>query len=192
MKRHLVKTLTIFAVFFLLLGSKHAQAAGQNTAAVTFNMTVAESLTLSASPNTITVNPASLTMGQNNNQAPITLTATWSLNQNRSQVSIFAWVGSATFLSAGGSANIPTSNVAISGGSCAALSPFTATGTDTMGNTFSAQCTIGTQKGFAFTAITPANAAGSASYTATVGIWGQASFLPGVYTGVVNFAAVAN
>jgi hypothetical protein len=104
-----------------------------NSTASTVNLsaTLAESLTLSATPGTVTFNLVS--GGTASGSAPVAMTTTWVLNASRSTVTLTGYFSSATAaLTSGGTTpvNIPTSEVLgqVTTGSPTTYSPFTATG----------------------------------------------------------------
>lgn len=83
-----------------------------NTAAVSLNATLTESLTISATPST--VNFVLVPGGAATGDAPVAITTTWVLAQGRANVTLDAYFASPTSALSGGGApvvNIPTSEV---------------------------------------------------------------------------------
>lgn len=83
-----------------------------NTASVALTANLAESLTVTATPNAVTFNLVA--GGKSTGSAPVAITTTWALNSNRSTVTLTGYFSSAAAaLTSGGAspANIPTSEV---------------------------------------------------------------------------------
>ncbi|MGB6133185.1 MAG: hypothetical protein WBG54_15510 [Acidobacteriaceae bacterium] len=82
------------------------------TASVALTATLAESLTVAATPNAVTFNLVS--GGKSTGSAPIAITTTWAMRRRRSAVTLTGYFSSAAAaLTSGGTpaANIPTSEV---------------------------------------------------------------------------------
>jgi hypothetical protein len=102
-----------------------------NNATVLLDATLAESLTVSAGPATVTF--TLVPSGPAAGSAPVSITTTWSLSTARTDVSLYAYFSSADALTDGGGNNIPTSAVtgSINGGAASAFTtatPFAANG----------------------------------------------------------------
>lgn len=155
-----------------------------SVASVALNATLAESLTVSATPGT--VNFTLVSGGTAQGSAPVAVTTTWVLNANRSTVTLTGYFSSATAaLTSGGSSpvNIPSSEVLgeINSGTYAAFTNSGPVGTAGAGLEFFSQ------------AITNANR--SANRTDNMGLeinlTSQPQLPAGTYTGTLNLEAQA-
>jgi len=102
-----------------------------NNATVALNATLAESLTVTAGPATVTF--ALVPSGPAAGSAPVSITTAWSLDATRTGVSLYAYFSTADALTDGGGNNIPTSAVSgsVNGGAASAFTtatPFSANG----------------------------------------------------------------
>jgi len=109
------KTRILGALFAMGMFAASSSAFGQlnsNTASVSLSATLAESLTVAATPSSVTFSLVS--GGTANGSAPVAVTTGWVLNRNRTNVNLVGYFASATAaLTDGGSPaiNIPTSEV---------------------------------------------------------------------------------
>jgi len=103
----------LFAIGFLVASlSAYGAPLNSNTASVSLSATLAESLTVAATPSSVSFTLVS--GGTANGSAPVAVTTAWVLNRNRTSVSLVGYFSSATAaLTDGGSPaiTIPTSEV---------------------------------------------------------------------------------
>jgi hypothetical protein len=114
-----------------MLASPSQAQVNSNNATVALNATLAESLTVSAGPATVTF--ALVPSGSAAGSAPVSITTTWSLDSTRTGVSLYAYFSTGDALTDGGGNNIPTSAVlgGVNGGAASAFTiatPFGANG----------------------------------------------------------------
>jgi len=123
-------TLVAVAVAGMLASPSQAQV-NSNNAGVALNATLAESLTVSAGPVTVTF--ALVPSGPAAGNLPVSITTTWQLDSARTSVSLYAYFSSGNALTDGGGNNIPTTAVtgSVNGGAASdftAATPFGANG----------------------------------------------------------------
>ena len=103
---------TTFLLLLLSAGRTGLAQLNSNTPAITLNAALAESISVSATPSTVTFNlvPGGIAMGS----SPIAITTTWILASSRAAVTLIGSFGSPTTALAGSSipeGDIPTSAV---------------------------------------------------------------------------------
>jgi hypothetical protein len=123
-------TLGALALVGMLASPSHAQV-NSNNATVALNATLAESLTVSAGPATVTF--ALVPSGTAAGSAAVSITTAWSLATTRSGVSLYAYFSTGDALTDGGGNNIPTTAVlgSVNGGAASdftVVTPFSANG----------------------------------------------------------------
>jgi hypothetical protein len=145
----------------IMAASLTSYAQNSNTATITLNAAVAESITVGLSGNTQTW--ASLTPGSATNagSGPITVTTNWVLLPGRTQLRLYAFFGSTVALASvsggAGSVDIPTSAFQINSASLGALT------TVNQDNTAASIGVAGSSLILRTTAITGVNKNGSSS-----------------------------
>jgi len=108
----IVRSLFVVALFALATSATFAQALNSNTATVTLNATLNESLTVAATPSN--VNFTLLSGGTATGSAPVAMTTSWILKNSRTTVTLVGYFASATAALSDGATtptNIPTSEV---------------------------------------------------------------------------------
>lgn len=108
----IVRSLFVVALFALATSVTFAQALNSNTATVTLNATLNESLTVAATPSN--VNFTLLSGGIATGSAPVAMTTSWILKNSRTTVSLIGYFSSASAALSDGATtptNIPTSEV---------------------------------------------------------------------------------
>jgi hypothetical protein len=117
-------------VVLVLLGSQLSIAqVNSNVANVSLSATLLESLTVSASPSSVTFNLVA--GGTATGSAPVSITTSWVLGATRTSVNLYGYFSSSTAaLTDGASDNIPSSDVLgqVSTGSPTTYTAFTQTG----------------------------------------------------------------
>ncbi|MBI3484407.1 MAG: hypothetical protein HY012_04560 [Acidobacteria bacterium] len=105
------KAWMILGVLALALAMAPASQAqlNSNQATVALNATLAESLTVTAGPATVSFVLAA--SGVSNGSAPVAITTAWVLAPTRTSVKLFTYFSSVNALTDGGGNNIPTANV---------------------------------------------------------------------------------
>jgi hypothetical protein len=118
----------VLGLALAMSGASYAQALNSTVANVNLNATLAESITVNASPATVnfTLVPNGVAGGSSN----VTVVTSWALKTTRKSVNVYAYFSSATALTDGAGDNIPNTSVSgsIDGGAAAAFStvtPFT-------------------------------------------------------------------
>lgn len=101
--------------------TSHAQAMNSAVSNVNLNATLAESLTVAATP--ATVNFTLVPNGTANGSSAVSVTTSWALQKTRKSVNVYAFFASANALTDGAGDNIPTSSVtgSVNGGAAAAF-----------------------------------------------------------------------
>ncbi len=174
-----------FGVLALILASAPAawaQALNSATTSVSLNAPLAESVSVSASPGTVSFTLVS--NGPASGSSAVTITTTWVLKPSRTTITTYAYFSSSTAALTDGSAppnNIPSSSVkgSVNGG---ASTPFTGTSPFAVGSSL----TVST------VAITGANRNSSAADTLALTIDTTGLALPaGTYTGTLVIQAQA-
>ncbi len=174
------RKLAVFAVIglLLLLPVQSAMAStASNVATVALSLTISNSVTISASPASITFDPITGAAS-----APIQITSSWNLQTPSSNFQIAAWFASPSSALSNGVINIPSSQITGSNGG----GPLPFTGTDTSVSAAVAGATV------AVLPSTSIPASGNRTDTLTLAITGLSTQAPGSYTGTVNIAAQAN
>ena len=103
----------VAAVLFTMLcmvGVAQAQLSS-NTASVEISMTVAENLTISASPANISFTYSPSGGGTATASGPITVVTSALIGSEYSFINIYGWLGSSTAALSNGSQNVPSSDV---------------------------------------------------------------------------------
>lgn len=118
------------ALVGVMAAPSHAQV-NSNNATVALNATLAESITVTAGPGTVTFTLAPT--GTSAGSAPVSITTAWSLASTRTGISLYAYFSSGNALTDGAGHNIPTTNVSgsVNGGATSAFTaatPFAANG----------------------------------------------------------------
>jgi predicted aspartyl protease len=103
MKKQMIFALAAFAIVMFITPASKAQAINSGPTTVALNATLAESLTLSVAPTTVTF--TLLPTGTANGSAPVVVTTTWVMGTTRNSLITYAYFTSATALT--GPANIP-------------------------------------------------------------------------------------
>src|ERR1700735_3908386 len=80
------KSIMLFAALAIMPVVAHAQAFVSSPATVALSYTVSEILTVSAAPSTLALSKS---------QQPITVTTTWNVQSNRTQLAVIGYVSSA-------------------------------------------------------------------------------------------------
>jgi len=181
-------SLGLVVAALLLAFSTGAQQLNSNVQTVSLSMSVAESLTITASPSSITFTPnAGYTAATAS--GPITISTVGQLAATRSSLWIDAYFASATSALANGSSLIPASQVFASWNG---MTTIPCSGNDTgLGVTGSA-CNGG---GGTFPLFTPTSTPPLTlpSFTNTstllLSLGGMSGLVPGSYTGVINIEA---
>jgi hypothetical protein len=93
---------------FAFVPASHAQL-NSGASTVNLNAPLAESLTVSAGPATVTF--ALPPTGSAPGSAPVTITTTWALAKTRTSVKLFAYFATGNALTDGAGDNIPVANV---------------------------------------------------------------------------------
>jgi hypothetical protein len=175
----------IIAAGFALAVSSVSYGQNPSTAAtVALNATLAEALTVTATPATLAI---SLVSGGTSPAAgPVTINTSWVLKSSRANVSVLGYLSSAAAaLSDGAGDNIPSSEVlgSVNAGTYTAFTGNAANGIGLAG----ASLPIGT------TAITATNRSGSRSDSLNleVNLTNQPQLPAAAYTGTLNLQAVA-
>lgn len=108
-----VRSLSVAAMLFVAASSAtFAQALNSNTATVALNATLSESLTVSATPSTVSF--ALVSGSTATGSAPVAMTTKWILSNARTSVTLVGYFASATAALTDGATtptNIPTSEV---------------------------------------------------------------------------------
>ncbi len=158
----------------------YGQALNSSVANVNLNATLAESLTVAASP--ATVNFTLAPNGPAAGSAPVSITTNWALASTRTSVSLFAYFSSTAALTDAGGTTIP--NTAVSGNpNGAGLQPFTTANPFNGANTGLQIFNV---------AITGANVNTSRTDSLALQIDTTGLGLPaGTYTGILNIEAQA-
>jgi hypothetical protein len=125
-----LKLIPVFALLTLAIPAAVCQL-NSNTATVILNATLAESLTVAATPSTVSIPLVSGGIGAGT--APVAITTSWVLSASRTAVTLVGYFSSATVALTNGAAtpsNIPASEVLgqVTTGTPTAFSPFTQTG----------------------------------------------------------------
>lgn len=175
------------ALLLLSFGPKASAQINSSQATVTLNATLAESLTISANPATVTFPLVSGATA--NGSEPVAITTSWVLKASRANVNLYAWfLTPSAALTDGGS---PANNIA----SSLVLGQVT-TGTPTSYTAFTQSNTLGTAGGGLqlFTqAISSTNR--TATRTDNLGLQINLTTLPqlpaGTYTGTITLQAQA-
>jgi hypothetical protein len=109
------------ALSILVTPASYAQAINSGPTTVTLNATLAESLTLTVSPTTVTF--VLVPSGTANGNLPVNITTTWVLGPTRTSLITYAYFTSTTALTDAGTDVIPTSkfNGSINGGAYSAF-----------------------------------------------------------------------
>jgi hypothetical protein len=164
----------------LLLGTEALAQVNSNAVSITLNATLAETLTVAATPATVTF--ALVAGGTATGTPTVTVTTTWVLG-SRTAVNLFGYFATTTAALTGGGNNIPASEVLgqINGG---AFNAFTATG---------ALGTAGATLGLFTQTITTANKSANRSDTLTleINLTSQPQLPAGTYTGTLTLQAQA-
>jgi hypothetical protein len=166
---------------FAFVPASHAQL-NSGASTVNLNAPLAESLTVSAGPATVTF--ALPPSGSANGSAPVSITTTWALAKTRTSVKLYAYFSTGNALTDGAGDNIPVANVtgSVNGGAAAAFTGATPYGGAT-------GMTVFTQ------AISPITGPFNASHgpdTIALTITTTGLSLPAAsYTGVLNVQAQA-
>jgi hypothetical protein len=163
----------------------HAQL-NSNTATVTLNATLAETLTVAATPATVSF--ALVAGGTASGSAPVTITTSWVLASGRANVVLDGYFSSATAALSGGTptVNIPTSEI---------LGQMT-TGTPTTYTAFTQSGVVGTA-GAGLTLFTQALSSSNRSSTRTdnlnleINLASQTQLPAATYTGTLILQAQA-
>jgi hypothetical protein len=181
----------IFLALALYVGAAHAQSSPTLTSAnasTNLNLTIAESLTVSA--------PASVTFTGYNSaagtaSAPVfSVVTTGNLAAGHANIQTFGWLGSAT-AALSGPASVPSSQIfaSINGGTASACNQSGNLGTtyNVPGFVAGAVCSnVGGALGFM---ITPPAGAFTQTNTVLLTLQGATNLNPGSYTGVIVFQA---
>jgi len=161
-----------------------------NTATVSLNASLAESLTVAATPSA--VNFALVAGGTATGSAPVAITTTWVMSGSRSTVTLTGYFSSATAaLTSGGSSpvNIPTSEVfgQVTTGAPTTYTAFTQSPTGTALGVAGASLVLFQQ------AISGTNRASNRSdnLNLQINLAGQPQLPAGTYTGTLNLQAQA-
>lgn len=181
------KLMVVLGVFTLAVPVIFCQAVNSNTATVSLSATLSESLTVAASPSTVTF--PLVAGGTATGNAPVAVTTTWVLSGSRTTVTLIGYFASATAaLSNAGPpvVDIPTSEV---------LGQMT-TGTPTTFTAFTQTAPLG-PAGAGLTLFTQAISATNRSSTRTdnlnlqINLTSQPQLPAGTYTGTLNIQAQA-
>jgi hypothetical protein len=166
---------------FVFVPASHAQL-NSGASTVNLNAPLAESLTVSAGPATVTF--ALPPTGTANGSAPVTVTTSWALGKTRTSVKLYAYFSTGNALTDGAGDNIPVANVtgSVNGGPATAFTGATPYGGAT-------GMTVFTQTISALTG--PFNAShGPDAIALTISTSGL-SLPAATYTGVLNIQAQA-
>jgi hypothetical protein len=184
---NLPRALAIAVGMVAMTAPAFCQSLNSSVASVALSATLNESLTVSATPGSVSFNlvAGSTALGS----GAVTTTTSWVLNGSRTKVTLTGYFSSATAaLTSGGTTpvNIPSSAVLAKVDTASAFSPFTATGP------------LGTAgAGLSVFSTTITNANRTATQTDTMNLEidlsgsGQAQLPAGTYTGTLNLAAQA-
>lgn len=190
MFKQILRTLSLvsLSLSLLVLSSQAAQAQlNSNSATVTLNATLAETLTIAATP--ANVNFTLVQGGISTASAPVQIVSSWLLGPGRATVKLYAWFATPAAALTDGAAtpdNIPSSQV---------FGQVT-TGTPTSYTAFTQSNTLGTANG-GLLLYTQALSSGNRAATRTdnlnlqINLASQAQLPAGVYTGTLNIQAQA-
>lgn len=181
------KLMFVLGVFTLAIPGVFCQTVNSNTATVSLSATLSESLTVAATPSTVTF--PLVAGGTATGNAPVAVTTTWVLSGSRTTVTLIGYFASAAAALANAGppvVDIPTSEV---------LGQMT-TGTPTTFTAFTQTAPLG-PAGAGLTLFTQAISATNRSSTRTdnlnlqINLTSQPQLPAGTYTGTLNIQAQA-
>jgi hypothetical protein len=188
-RRHnlVVRSLFVVVLVALATAATFAQALNSNTATVTLNATLNESLTVAATPSNVnfTLVSGSTATGS----APVAMTTSWILKNSRTTVSLIGYFSSASAALSDGATtptNIPTSEVLgqVTTGTPTSFTAFTQTaalGPAGAGLTLFTQSISGTNRA----------ASRNDNLNLEINLTSQPQLPAGTYTGTLNLQAQA-
>jgi hypothetical protein len=187
----------ILALMFLIVATANAQSIVSSTSQTSLNLSIGESLTVSATPASINFNNYSLGAGTATASSPISVVTTGNLAPGHAWVVTWGYLSSPTAALSGPS-NIPSSDVfaAIDGGAATACTNASAGSAQYIAGVVSgATCAsqVGAAGGNGPIGAQQNPPAGAYSQTDSIvlSLSGASNLLPGTYSGVITFVAGA-
>lgn len=179
------KSVLLAAVLMFIALPAFAQNQYSNQQTVNLALNVSESVTLSATPGTITFTPGP--GGTATASGPISVVTTYNLGASRTSLLVGLWLGSSTAALSNGTTNIPSSDVLASNSS---FTNSPCTGTNMSGNGSFPGSVAGAYCAN-YQVIGAGGGAGVNTSAVTLALAGLPTNLgPGSYTGTVVFQAV--
>lgn len=184
--------LKVIALLALFLGLGWRPAWGQvdsNVPSVILNMTVGETLSVTATPANVTFTYNPNAGGTATASGPIAVTTTWNLGGSRTSLNTYIWLSSAT-AALSGPANIPSSEVFAqvnSGAVTACTGTIAAAGVGASG----AACALNGANSLLHWTFPGTALNSSSSDNVTLSLSGLGGIPTGSYTGTLNIEAVA-
>ncbi len=179
-----LKALLLAAAIFIALPA-FAQNQFSNQQTVNLALNITESVTLSATPGTITFTPGA--GGTATASGPISVVTTYNLGSSRTALLVGLWLGSSSAALSNGTTNIPSSDVLASNGS---FTNVPCTGTNQTGNGSFPGSVAGAYCAN-YSVLGAGGGAGVNTSPVTLSLTGlPANLAPGSYTGTVVFQAV--